>query len=237
MKKIRSGFTLIELLTVIAIIGILGAILLVGMDQILVKSNTAKSASNLRQLGQGVFLYINENGSYPPGYNNSKGDNGVVINTWQSQIAEYYPETKLSDELLLHPGDELGGTRTYSMVRGRKVGSDFVGVGISVGSSDDAPEETTEIATGRPVAEVIKPMDTILLTEYPAPENKNEGIAYAVVDSPSEQTANQPHLNGKSGSFNYLFCDGHVELLHPNETIGTGSLSAPNGFWTLDPID
>jgi prepilin-type N-terminal cleavage/methylation domain-containing protein/prepilin-type processing-associated H-X9-DG protein len=32
--------------------------------------------------------------------------------------------------------------------------------------------------------------------------------------------------------FNYVFCDGHVESLRVEQTIGTGTLTAPKGMWT-----
>jgi prepilin-type N-terminal cleavage/methylation domain-containing protein/prepilin-type processing-associated H-X9-DG protein len=33
--------------------------------------------------------------------------------------------------------------------------------------------------------------------------------------------------------FNYAFCDGHVEALKIEQTIGTGTLANPNGMWTI----
>jgi prepilin-type N-terminal cleavage/methylation domain-containing protein/prepilin-type processing-associated H-X9-DG protein len=37
--------------------------------------------------------------------------------------------------------------------------------------------------------------------------------------------------------FNYAFFDGHVEALKIEQTIGTGTLSAPNGMWSATPGD
>ncbi len=33
--------------------------------------------------------------------------------------------------------------------------------------------------------------------------------------------------------FNYLFCDGHVEALAIEQTVGTGTLLKPAGMWTV----
>ncbi len=33
--------------------------------------------------------------------------------------------------------------------------------------------------------------------------------------------------------FNYVFCDGHVQALSIEQTIGTGTLAAPAGMWTV----
>ena len=37
--------------------------------------------------------------------------------------------------------------------------------------------------------------------------------------------------------FNYAFCDGHVEVLKIEQTIGSGTLANPKGMWTITPGD
>jgi prepilin-type N-terminal cleavage/methylation domain-containing protein/prepilin-type processing-associated H-X9-DG protein len=37
--------------------------------------------------------------------------------------------------------------------------------------------------------------------------------------------------------FNYLFCDGHVDGLRIEQTVGTGTLTAPKGMWTVTAGD
>jgi len=36
-----------------------------------------------------------------------------------------------------------------------------------------------------------------------------------------------------TGNYNYLFCDGHVQALNPTNTFGTGTWTAPKGYWTI----
>ena len=55
-----AGFTLIELLTVIAIIAILAAILIPTIAGVRESANASKSVSNLRQIGSGFQLLINQ---------------------------------------------------------------------------------------------------------------------------------------------------------------------------------
>jgi prepilin-type N-terminal cleavage/methylation domain-containing protein len=64
--NLRSGFTLIELLTVIAIIGILAAILIPTVGKVRQSGQSAKCASNLRQIGMQLSLFANDNKGFLP---------------------------------------------------------------------------------------------------------------------------------------------------------------------------
>jgi len=63
------------------------------------------------------------------------------------------------------------------------------------------------------------------------------------VKSPFYQTYGKT-LPWHNGKWNYLFCDGHVELLSPAATLGGGYISLPSqsmiskgGPWTRTPND
>lgn len=62
----KKGFTLIELLVVIAIIAILAAILFPVFAQAKIAAQKTSAISNVRQLGTGILLYINDyDDTYP----------------------------------------------------------------------------------------------------------------------------------------------------------------------------
>ena len=79
----RSGFTLIELLTVIAIIGILVAILIPTVGAVRESARSAACQNNLRQIHMAIFLYSEDHTGFFPDDNNGGGK------TWAMEIASY----------------------------------------------------------------------------------------------------------------------------------------------------
>jgi len=84
MKHTRKtkGFTLVELLVVIGIIALLISILLPSLNRARETANRVKCASNLRQVGQAMLLYANDNkGNLPRGFY-SIIPNGAANGVW-----------------------------------------------------------------------------------------------------------------------------------------------------------
>ncbi len=64
--RCTSGFTLVELLVVIGIIALLISILMPALSAATERARRIRCGSNLRQIGQGLLLYANDNrGIYP----------------------------------------------------------------------------------------------------------------------------------------------------------------------------
>lgn len=83
MKKRQphaTAFTLIELLTVIAILGVLAAILFPVFSQAKASSQTSVCLSNMRQLGTAFAIYITDfDGVYAPPYGNRYPNSAWVL--------------------------------------------------------------------------------------------------------------------------------------------------------------
>jgi prepilin-type N-terminal cleavage/methylation domain-containing protein/prepilin-type processing-associated H-X9-DG protein len=81
----RTAFTLIELLTVIAIIGILAAILIPTVGKVRTAARKVQCVSNQRQLALGVLAYAYDNKGRLPATDRSV----VPIVRWMFQVAPY----------------------------------------------------------------------------------------------------------------------------------------------------
>ena len=62
----QKGFTLIEILIAMAIVAILSAGVLVGLNPVRAKARDARRISDLRQVQTGLELYFSKSGQYPP---------------------------------------------------------------------------------------------------------------------------------------------------------------------------
>jgi prepilin-type N-terminal cleavage/methylation domain-containing protein/prepilin-type processing-associated H-X9-DG protein len=94
VRRYQKAFTLIELLVVIAIIAILAAILFPVFAQAREKSRSSACQSNLKQLGTGLLMYLDDwDDTYPPGWyqgDEAKGDYGH----WQIKLSRYIGESR-----------------------------------------------------------------------------------------------------------------------------------------------
>jgi len=96
----RAGFTLIELIVVIAIIGILVAILFPVFSRVREKARQTKCRAHLMQLITALKEYRTDNGRYPgaPYYDDSAG-------RYYGGFSELYPDYITDRDLLICPDD------------------------------------------------------------------------------------------------------------------------------------
>jgi prepilin-type N-terminal cleavage/methylation domain-containing protein len=65
MTSRRSGFTLIEMLVVVAIIGLLSSIILVGLGDVRKDARDTRRVADIRQLQNALEIYYSTNQAYP----------------------------------------------------------------------------------------------------------------------------------------------------------------------------
>ena len=97
-----SGFTLVELLVVVAIIGLLVALLLPAIQKARESARKTQCANNLKQIGLGIHAYMLNNQAFPPGYVSKvlpDHDDGGPGWAWGSMIMPYIEEGPLHEQL------------------------------------------------------------------------------------------------------------------------------------------
>ena len=102
----RRAFTLVEMLVVLAIVGILAAILLPVFGSARESAYSATCSSNLKQINLAISQYVRDSGGFYP--NNGAGSDSPPPNcAWPMRISRYLK----SPQVLECPSFELGEFR------------------------------------------------------------------------------------------------------------------------------
>jgi prepilin-type N-terminal cleavage/methylation domain-containing protein/prepilin-type processing-associated H-X9-DG protein len=106
MTDVRRAFTLIELLTVIAIIGILAAIIIPTVGRVRESARGSQCVSNFRQINLALKVYAEDNKGYLPASARDKlpseTGTGTTVN-WQKELGRYLPQRGSSATAGEHP--------------------------------------------------------------------------------------------------------------------------------------
>ena len=113
MKNISrpGGFTLVELLIVVAIIGILAALLFPAATKAIDAARKATCAANLRTIGSAIALVATEEDGRLPG-RGSRSPTGALT-SWQNVLNEWVFKSDARPETLQVLGDKPLGGKMY----------------------------------------------------------------------------------------------------------------------------
>lgn len=214
-----SGFTLVELLAVIAIIAIVAAIAFPVVQAVQQRSATAKCSSNMRQVGVAMLAYAaDNNGILPPPQN---PDTGKV---WFEAITPYLSpdafDPKKPNSLICPVWREIWRTKFSSAPA-----SDWrrVGMGMSIvmvgsptkGWPDPGAPDPKRLTRA---VEIAKNSQAIMVAE----ENSWSWGIHAqnyLTSSYFKPSSGQERGNRHGKGANFLFVDGHVELLNQDNIL------------------
>ncbi len=122
-KMKKRAFTLIELLVVVAIIAVLVALLLPALNTARSKAKLITCASQLRGVGQGIFVYAGESNGYAPVNHNFFGNFQHVAwysGAWQN-LGLLFGSKIVGDPRTFYCPSYVGGpasdTQTYEEVK------------------------------------------------------------------------------------------------------------------------
>jgi prepilin-type N-terminal cleavage/methylation domain-containing protein/prepilin-type processing-associated H-X9-DG protein len=198
----NNGFTLMEILVVMAIIGILAALLLPGLSRAREKAKQAVCMNNLRQIGIAFSLYCSDYEEYFPAAEDP-------VNTlpsywlwmgrgWRRFLAPYFGrKTSSLDSVLYCPSDRTAPQNWESTSYAYSMAFYHSPEQINLMIDKTDTYTNPKPSAGQKLSQVSFPEKKILAGEWLSNHTPESIVGWW----------------DWQGGRNYLFCDGHVEHL------------------------
>lgn len=222
----RKGFTLIELLVVIAIIAILAAILFPVFAQAKTAAKRSGCASNLRQIGVALHMYMDSYDDTLPQSTHSAGTDVSI-----SWIFALKPYVKNCDDIRICPADPNGSKRKKSNGTSYVMNDWLVVAGEDANGNPLPQPQVSQFARPAETISVFTVADPLLSTDDAFGPNQDhthstgwflkKGKEWARITS---DIATYRHggsrANPRLGSANYLYLDSHVRTMDAERIYG-----------------
>lgn len=150
----RRGFTLVELLVVVAVLGILLALLLPAVQAARESARRAGCKSNLRQIGVGLLNFHDTSGAFPVGC----VDRMQRRIAWSAYLLPFIEEQDVYDL--------LDTTRPYNSPRNRAAGRALLPIYLCPSTATLAPGRIGATAGDRNANGIDDPGDHLAMTDY-----------------------------------------------------------------------
>jgi prepilin-type N-terminal cleavage/methylation domain-containing protein/prepilin-type processing-associated H-X9-DG protein len=234
----RNGFTLIELVVVVAIFGILLAVLLPVFSQAREKARQKACLSNERQLGAAFLLYVQDNdGGMTPNFINSKPPlfwPELIFPYVHSDACFTCPDSAPANDTLYQQdagGNLLGYAWPGGLPGPSRVSYIYnfnIGGGIWFSADTVLAAQLHAAQAPKTLGQIVRPAATVLLTDGAAdpvndapetwPEAGSEGKDFLDLGDADNVSGGPPRAGAApnarhSDRSNVLFADGHVEAL------------------------
>ena len=231
-----KGFTLVELLVVLAIIGVLAALLFPVFSRAKAKAQQTTCVSNQRQIGAALSLYLQDFDETYPNFRfeplGSQTDGDFEKNGWRTVIAPYLRSVAVmrcpanQDNRILSQNPPFPVSYAANMAANPR---DFPLPSLLPAAEKRAQTLSgvfgSDLSPGVKASSIVRPAECIAVVEMA--HNRYSGFE---VDVPDDQAPMGDGGNGSvtcysdclfmghAGLSDYLFADGHVKALKPTAT-------------------
>lgn len=208
----RRAFTIVEAIVILAVVGVLAALMVPTLNGALSRAGGVECAAKLRAIGNAIHSYAVENGGEFPRSFHSAGAHGQP--GWTASVFPFLSGLNGGDAQL----DPASFNRFFRCPSHHE-DNPFVfsyGMNVHFELDPDGDDYTGSPATWRRTSQIPSPSKTILLAES-RPVLFGDHLMCHLWSS---QAAAVNALAGSrhGGRPSFLFVDGHVENLNPAQT-------------------
>ena len=195
----RAGFTLVEILVVIAIIGVLAALLFAVFSRVREKGRSASCQNNLHQIALAMQQYVGDNdGAFPPIFSvENEGAANEKTTEWDGMLQPYiksraifYCPTNKAESSWVYTGGNIAGY-AYNNVDLNRL------------------DKKAKIFSGQHESHFDALSDVVVNYDFPI-WNGGGGSEMEMMEA---SCGPQPLIDLHSGGANFSYGDGHVKWL------------------------